>query len=366
MATRKTLSTVLSIFAAATFAVSHQSASAEPVRDDNASLGKELRLPIYYWNDSAVKTKGVILAIHGVTLHARRFDSVAMKLAADGYPVYALDLRGFGAWRKDNEKFNGDDKIHYTQSQGDIVDVLSTLKKMYSDVPLYMMGESLGANLSVWVASTHPDLVDGIILSSPCVKRIVRLNKRVLIDSTKSFFHPYKPFGLEAHIKPYLSEDPRVTEEYLQDPYIDMDLSAADLIKSVKTNTLAIANTKSIPEDMPILMLAGEQDKIYKAKAIPKFAKNIPSHDQTIYIFENKGHLLLEHNFVEPDVIARMENWLAEQHKRDGKSGEIAEHNSKSVFSAEQSTTGSGETGGSGSPVGPSSLITPAPPTTTR
>jgi alpha-beta hydrolase superfamily lysophospholipase len=358
MAKRKTLSTFLSILITAAAAVSSPAAYAEPVRDDNASLAKELKLPIYHWSDSAVKTKGIILAIHGVTLHARRFDSVAMKLAADGYSVFGLDLRGFGAWRKENEKFNGDDKIHYTQSQGDIIEVLSTLKKMYGDLPIYMMGESLGANLSVWVASTQPELIDGIILSSPCVKRIIRVNKRVLIDSTKSFFRPYKPFGLEAHIKPYLSEDPRVTAEYLSDPDIDMDLSAADLIKSVKTNTLSIANTKKIPDDMPILMLAGEQDKIYKAKAIPKFAKNIPSREQTIYMFENKGHLLLEHNFVEPDVMARMENWLDQQQKRPGKSGEIAEHNSPAVFDTEKSTRGSGGT------VGSSSLVTPAPPPT--
>lgn len=359
MAKRKKLSTALSILVAAGLSVAVQAASAEPTRDNDASLGKELKLPIYYWNDESVKRKGVILAVHGVTLHARRFDSVAMKLAADGYSVYALDLRGYGRWRKENEKFNGDNKIHYTQSQGDIVEVLTALKKMYSDIPVYMMGESLGANLSVWVASTHPDLVDGVILSSPCVKRIVRLNGRVIVDSTKAFFRPYKPFGLEAHIKPYLSEDPRVTEEYLKDPDIDLDLSPADLIKSVKTNTLAIAHTKKIPEDMPILMLAGEQDKIYKAKAIPKFAKAIPSREQTIYMFENKGHLLLEHNFVEPDVFARMENWLDEQNKREGQKGEIAERDPKKdqpVF-ADQ-TQGTGGSGGNTSLMAPSSPST--------
>ena len=359
MAKRKALSTVLTFLVATGLSFATQAAPAEPTRDDDASLGKELNLPIYFWNDEAVKRKGVILAVHGVTLHGRRFDSVAMKLAADGYSVYALDLRGYGRWRKENEKFNGDNKIHYTQSQGDIVEVLGTLKKMYTDVPVYMMGESLGANLAVWVASTHPDLVDGVILSSPCVKRIVRVNGRVIVDSTKGLFRPYKPFGLEAHIKPYLSEDPRVTEEYLKDPDIDLDLSPADLIKSVKTNALSIAHTKKIPEDMPILMLAGEQDKIYKAKAIPKFAKGIPSREQTIYMFENKGHLLLEHNFVEPDIFARMENWLDEQHKRDSKKGEIAEHDSKkdqAVFSDANQSTGC--SGGNASLLAPSSSPT--------
>jgi alpha-beta hydrolase superfamily lysophospholipase len=346
MGSRRNSSTRLSMLIAALLLTLPNSASAETIRQDEASLGKELKLPIVQWSDKSAPTKGIIFAVHGVTLYAKRFDHVANTLAASGYPVFALDLRGFGRWRTENERFNGDNKIHYTQSQNDLVEVLSTLRKMYPDIPIYMMGESLGANLSVWVASNHGDLVDGVILSSPCVKRIIRVNKRVVLDTTKAFFKPNKEFHLGPHIKPYLSEDERVTEEYLADPGIDTDLSPADLIKSVKTNTLAIAATKKISEDMPILILAGEQDKIYKARAIPKFAKKIPSKQQTIYMFENKGHLLLEHNFVEPDVVARIGDWLETHPKRDIKKGTIAEHDSKDPAEFVDSSVG---TRGSGS-----------------
>jgi len=336
-----------------------QAGFAEATRQEDASLGKELKLPICQWSDSSVPTKGMIVAVHGVTLYAKRFDSVAKSLASHGYPVYAMDLRGFGRWRNENEKFGGDNKIHYTQSQGDLVEVLSALRRMYPDIPVYMMGESLGANMSVWAASTHSDLIDGIILSSPCVKRIVRLNGRVMIDSAKGLVHPFKPFQLEPHIEPYLSEDPRVTEGYLNDPGIEKDLSPADLIKSVRTNSITLAWTKKIPEDLPVLILAGEQDKIYKAKAIPKFAKKIPSKQKTVYMFEDKGHLLLEHDYVAPDVQARIDNWLEMRQKRDIKKGTIAENDASPspVFGEGGGGLGTGDSGTSQLAPAPASLM---------
>lgn len=357
---RRRFSFRLGALVAAIAALTPCVANAEAVREDDPSLGKELNLPICKWQHPAVQPKGIILALHGVTLHAKRFETVGKKLAANGYPVYALDLRGFGRWRTENEKFNGDNKIHYTQSQDDLVRVLTEMRKKYPETPIYLMGESLGANLSVWAASTHSDLIDGIILSSPCVKRIIRLNPRVMLDATKGLFKPYSEFGLEPHIKPYLSEDPRVTEEYLADPVIDKEMSPADLIKSVKTNVIALAQSDKIPEDMPILMLVGEQDRIYKAKAIPKFAKKIPSKEQTIYVFENKGHLLLEHNYVQPDVLAKLDEWLEGRHKRKLEvKGTIAEHDAN-----KDNAYNSSDPSGSGS--GGASRLSPITPATIR
>lgn len=301
------------LFAASTLCLSASAVQAEPIREEQVDLGQKVDVPLLHWTDQSVPTKAVIFAIHGVTLYANRFDYIANQLAKQGYQVYAIDLRGYGRWRTEKEKFSGDGKIHYTEAQKDLVSVLKAVKSKHSDLPVYLMGESLGANMAVWVASTNPELANGLILSSPCIKRIVHITPRVFIDAPKGFVRPYHEMSLRPHIEPYLSEDPRVTKQYLDDPSIYKNLSPADLIKSVKTNALSLQQTAKIPEDMPVLIIAGKRDKIYSAKAIPNFVKKLPCKDKQVHILENKGHLLIEHEFVSPDVMAHIDGWLVER-----------------------------------------------------
>jgi acylglycerol lipase len=304
---------LMMLIAAASVCFTTQPAKAEAVREEQVNLGQKLDVPLSHWTDSAVPTKGIIFAIHGVTLYANRFNHIANQLATNGYQTYAMDIRGYGRWRTEKEKFTSDGKIHYTQAQDELISVLKAVKEANPNLPVYLMGESLGANLAVWVASTNPELTNGIILSSPCIKRIVHLKPRVFIDAGKGLFRPYHEMKLDPYIEPYLSEDPRVTKGYLSDTSIHKHLSPADLIKSVKTNTLTLQHTQKIPADLPVLVIAGKKDKIYSAKAIPKFAEKLPCKEKAVYILEDRGHLLLEHDFVAPDVMAHIDTWLVER-----------------------------------------------------
>jgi len=316
MAKRSSFFKRLSMLAMTLIMSAHSGVSAA-IECQDSSIGQELHLPVYCWSDKTVPSKGLIVAIHGATLYAKRFDYVARHFAAEGYSVYAMDMRGFGSWRTDWDRFGGDSKIHYTQSQNDVLEVLAMIKRVYPEEPVYLLGESLGANLAVWVASVRPDLVNGIVLSSPCVKRVFHPGPRVVVDFAKGLWHPFKELSLEPHIKPYLSDDPRVTDEYLKDPVIYRNLSPADLIKSVKTNRLSLLLTSKIPSQLPILVIAGKKDKIYKASAIPAFVSKINSQKKTVHIVEDKGHLLLEHAFVDPRVLGYIDTWLRENDNDD-------------------------------------------------
>ena len=61
---------------------------------------------------------------------------------------------------------------------------------------------------------------------------------------------------------------------------------------------------------MPILILAGRKDQIYSANAIPQFVERLGSENKTIVIEKNKGHILLETKFIEPDVLVKIDDWL--------------------------------------------------------
>jgi alpha-beta hydrolase superfamily lysophospholipase len=301
---------IFGIFASIVFA---HGAGAEPTKSVDSAVGKELNLPVVEWKDDAAETKAIIFGIHGATLYSETFNDVARHLASNGYPVYALDMRGFGRWQHENDKFGGDSAIHYTQSKVDMTEVLGMLRRIYPQQKIFCMGESLGSNMALWLLSNKPELADGAILSSPCIKRSFHPSPRLVVDLFKGWSSPYKPYDLEPNITPYLSEDETVTEHYMKDPMINRKLSAADLIKSMRTNSEALQGAEKMPENMPLLVVAGEKDQIYKAKAIEPFMKKVGSQNQTIFISPDKGHLLLETTHTDPRILSEIDTWLAKQ-----------------------------------------------------
>lgn len=284
-------------------------ALAAPQFRADSDVAKQLNLPIYEWSDPQAPSKGTIVAIHGLTFYATSYDDFARHLAERGYRVYAADMRGFGKWKTESAKYGGDDKIHFTQSKEDIVKLLTLLKKN-SDDKIICLGESLGANLAMSLAAEHPDLIDGTIVSALCVKTCVHPRARWAVDFWKGLSHPNKPFNLEPYITPYLSHDPKLTADCLADANICRSMSVVELIKAQKTNQAAIDSLNSIPNSMPILVMAGQEDQVVQAKVLPKMVAHMSNKNTKLNVFPKKGHLLIEHQAVDPNVSRIVDNWL--------------------------------------------------------
>jgi alpha-beta hydrolase superfamily lysophospholipase len=275
------------------------------------ALGNELRLPVCSWIDRGKPAQAIILALHGVTLYSGNFDATAKHLAGQGYPVYALDMRGFGRWQTESGNFSGDSGIHYTQSREDLEIVLQHLREQYPDKKIICLGESIGANLAVWLASTRPNYCDGVILSSPCIKHCFHPYLKLPLDTIAGLLAPNKRHHTRPYIDRYLSDDRRVTDAYFADPLIVHSMSPAEMVKSLKTNTLTLLSAKNVPTSMPVLIVAGANDSIYHASAIPSFVEQLGSRNKTVVIEPKKGHLLLETEFVEPKILSVIDDWLS-------------------------------------------------------
>jgi alpha-beta hydrolase superfamily lysophospholipase len=283
---------------------------AEPIACQQTVEGKELNLPMCSWIEPGVPIKAIIFAIHGVTFYSETFAEPAKHLASEGYPFYALDMRGFGRWQLESKKFDGDPGIHYTQTQIDLENVLSKLRSEYPDKKVIVVGESIGANLALWLASKDPNLLDGVILSSPCIKVRFHPIPRILVDCVRGVLYPNARQTTAPYIKKYISEDKRFREAYFVDPQVVHYMSPAETFKSLKTNTRALLAIKDIPANMPILILAGKKDQIYSANAIPQFIEKLGSENKTVVMEKDKGHILLETKFIEPDVLVKIDDWL--------------------------------------------------------
>src|SRR5271163_1711338 len=56
------------------------------------------QVPVRRWSDNSIKTRGIIIAIHGAARHSGTYEALAEHLASLGYLVLSPDLRGHGQW----------------------------------------------------------------------------------------------------------------------------------------------------------------------------------------------------------------------------------------------------------------------------
>ncbi len=306
-------------------------ASAQPARTEDSDVGRELNLPVCTWQDTSVPTKGIMVAVHGLTFYASAYDDFAKHLAGEGYLFYAADMRGFGRWKTEAAKFNGDSNIHFSQSKEDYLRVIDAVRRAHPGVPIFAMGESLGANLAFWAASTAPDKIDGVIVTSPCYKRWIHPRPRWVEDFATNIWHPAKQMNLEPYINPYLSEDKKLTEDCLKDPNICRKMSAVELMKTSITNKETLKYVDHIPPDMPILIIAGEKDAVFKTSTIPEFVSHIGSQHTSVNVLKGKGHLLMEHQPVNQQVAGIVDGWLKDKRNEKAEISKLNQPAEKSV-----------------------------------
>src|SRR5262249_18611094 len=140
---------------------------------------------------------------------------MAKHLAAKGFVVLAIDMRGYGKWiTADPEKreYQGE-SVCYKQSYEDLTALVTAARAKYPGLPLYMIGESLGAGFVLHVASDRPELLDGMVLSSPAIKRrFAYPAPQWISDSMLLIANPKRQLNLVPYIRRFASEDPRIVD----------------------------------------------------------------------------------------------------------------------------------------------------------
>jgi alpha-beta hydrolase superfamily lysophospholipase len=190
---------------------------------------------------------------------------------------------------------------------------MQTLRQKYPNQKMFCLGESLGANMAAWLVSAHPELCDGAILGSLCYKNRMHPQPRWVVDFVKGVQHPNKRLDLTPYITPYLSNDRSLTQACLKDTKIFRAMSPVELVKADKTNKLALMAVEQIPHGFPILIISGEKDSVFKTSALPEVLNRFGSKELSVNILPNKGHLLLEHQSVKPEVGSLIDGWLNHQ-----------------------------------------------------
>lgn len=284
-------------------------------------LSKQLHIPLYEWIPKDKDPDGIVLAIHGLTLHGKRYEVLGRAFAAEGFYVAAPDMRGFGRCYIDEKgefAVNGDSKrkVDYDKSFEDIVALAKALKKAHPNVPLFVMAESLGTTMAIRLAAANPELVSGLLLSGPTVKvnpLMVLHPDNMLAASWALLIHPRFNMSTSSFVKNLVSNDPAIVEELLTDPLCRKGLTIAELLKTRKFVKKTLDNASQIKVGLPILVIQGSEDKCMVPHAVTKLMGNVRSSDQTARWLYAHGHLLLETAYLRPATLDSIDVWIREQ-----------------------------------------------------
>lgn len=284
---------------------------------EESAYSKKLNLPVYQWMPVGQAPKAMVLAVHGLTLHGRRFRVLARSLAVNGLGFISIDMRGFGKCRFDETKpFNtpGDDKskVNHQKSYEEIVALAKLIKADYPDVRLIALGESLGCTFCVRLAAEHPELISGIVLGAPAVKlnKDMYVGKGQIAQGLKAVVAPHHDVDMRGFFAELCSKRPEVQSEMLDDPYIVKKLSIGALLS---TDEFVDKTTKwgaATDVHLPVLILQGNADGCVSPKHVTDLMNKMPSDDQTLAWRGNFGHLQLETVFMQPAIIDAIGNWL--------------------------------------------------------
>jgi acylglycerol lipase len=273
-------------------------------------------LPTYEWMPVGAEPRAIFVAIHGLTLHGRRYRVLARALVMYGAGVVSMDMRGFGRCHFDPKTFSTSEddrtKVDHEKSYTEIVKLLEAVRKKYPGQRLVVMGESLGSTFAVRLAAEHPTLVDGIVLSAPAVK----LNSKMYIGNgnirqgLKAVVKPSHSVNLDSFLHNLVSPRPDVVNEMVDDPYILKSLTLGALLSTDDFVGKTADWGKTVNKHLPVLIFQGSIDNCVSAKHVTDLMNNMPSDDQTLAWRGSYGHLQLETIFVRTAILDGLANWI--------------------------------------------------------
>jgi acylglycerol lipase len=283
------------------------------VQEDPASL-KSVGVPTYVWkrkNDNA--PRAIFVGLHGGCLHGRSFDAMAKQLAAQDVMFVSLDMRGYGKWYHNGYGTEEDKTFNYTRTIEDIRRLLTALRAQYPGVPVYPIGESLGANMSLVIGYRMPELVEGIILVSPYFVARKFVEPEMAKTAAQILLHPKTEVDMAPYLRTRLAHKAEYSLKQIKDPLGRDQQTVKELGQSMMLNWSGRRKVDDLNPKVAVLMIHGEKDDLCNPKGTQKAFRRVTTTNKKLVILPDAGHLIVEAPEVNKNALAALDQWVDEQ-----------------------------------------------------
>ena len=220
----------------------------------------------------------IVVLVHGYGEHIGRYDHVASALVERGAVVVGPDHVGHG--ESEGERVLIDD---FDQVVGDLHAVVGLAREQHPDVPVVMVGHSMGGLVAARYAQLHGEELAGLVLSAPSIG-LAAVLAPVLVQVPEGSELPDDPIDPTV-----LSRDLSVGEAYANDPLVwHGGWKRATLAAFHRANEAVDAEPGF--GDLPMLYVHGEVDQLVPLALARPAVERLRGRDFTERIVPEARH----------------------------------------------------------------------------
>lgn len=271
----------------------------DAVREERIQSRDGLEIFVRSWRPETTP-KAVVAICHGFNSHGGQYLWVGEALAAAGFAVYALDLRGRG--RSSGERFYVERVEEYL---GDVDALLALAREREPRLEVFLLGHSAGGVIATLYTLDHQADLAGLVCESFA-------------------FRVYAPDFALAGLKGLSRFAPRLgvlrlkNADFSRDPArvaaLDADPYTRDEVQPAVTVAAMVRGNDRLKRDfpkitLPVLILHGTRDQATKPSGSRLFHERAGSRDKTLKLYEGHVHDLLADTGRE-QVLADIRGWI--------------------------------------------------------
>lgn len=288
---------------------------------------------VYKWEpEENVNIKGALQIAHGMAETAARYEGFAKVLTDNGYIVYINDHRGHGKTAKYIENIGYlAEKDGFEWLVKDMHDLTDIIKKENKNLPVFLLGYSMGSFLTQRYIMLYGNELKGAILYGSNGRQGLMLRLGLMISKIqikmngvraksqilhniifKGYNNLFKPNRTEFD---WLSRDKEEVDKYIKDPFCGTVFTCGfyyDFFKGL-IEIENKKNLKNVPKELPLYIFSGEKDPVGKSgkgvKRLVETYKVLGIKDITFKLYKDGRHAMLN-EINKDEVIEDILEWL--------------------------------------------------------
>ena len=255
--------------------------------------------------------KGIFHVVHGMCEYIGRYEPMFSFFAENGYLCCGYDNLGHGETARNEEELGFiAHKDGWKHLVNDVKAFEDAVVKLYPDKPVFLMGHSMGsfivrlaaekgdlpAQKLIACGTAGPNPISGAGLLLTKLIRLLRGEKhRSALINAVAFGSYNKRFEGDTPFE-WLTKDETVIAQYMENAasgYIFTVSGMHDLIELIRVSNRG-AWFSSLPKDLPVLLIAGEDDPVGDyGKGVKTVYRKLSAAGQkevTLKLYENCRH----------------------------------------------------------------------------
>ncbi|XP_021422212.1 monoglyceride lipase isoform X1 [Oncorhynchus mykiss] len=260
-----------------------------------------------YWEPEG-PPRALVFVAHGAGEHCGPYDEIGQTLKEQSLLVFAHDHVGHG--QSEGDRMNIKDFQVFVRDSLQHIDLM---KGRHPDLPIFIIGHSMGGAISILTACERPNDFAGVALIAPMVKMNPESATPFKVFLAKVLNHMVPSLSLGSIDSKWISRDQKQVEAYDNDELnhhgglrVSFGMQLMGAVARIEREVPAIT--------WPFLLLHGDDDKLCDIRGSQMMFDMAQSTDKKIKVYEGAYHVL-HHELPETvaAVLKEVTGWISER-----------------------------------------------------